>query len=228
MKVKIGEIAKLLDVSVTCVRKWSDDGRLKFSINAAGTRYYDPDDLYHEGKAKEDVKTGKRDIFYCRVSSNHQKEDLERQIERAKELRPNAEIVKDIASGLNWKRKGLRSVIKRAIEGEVGKIYVFHKDRLCRFGFEILQYIFELHQVQLLVLDSENHKSREQEMSEDVLEIMHVFSCSLYGKRGHKKFQAKNSIQVSNGTSKDVDSGKESEIASEDQSIGTEEDDGTL
>lgn len=225
MTVKVGDVAKILDVSTHCIRKWSDAGKLKYRTNAVGTRYFDPDDLWADPEANtqaEQKKDDRNEVFYCRVSSRKQKDDLERQISKAEELYQGIEIIQDIASGLNWKRTGLRNLIKRITEGKISTVYVFHKDRLCRFGFEILEFIFSLHQVKLVVLDRENEKSREQEMSEDILEIMHVFSCSLYGKRKNSKFQTKDKLQITERFKKDV------EFRDEDKSGRIEENDGSV
>ena len=129
-------------------------------------------------------QTNKRNICYCRVSSSSQKEDLERQVEFFRCKYPNHEIIKDIGSGLNFKRKGFNSILDFAIKGDIGEVVVTHKDRLCRFGFELVLRIIESTNGKILVLDKEE-TSPEKELVNDILSIITVFSSRLYGFRSN-------------------------------------------
>ncbi|EHL72874.1 hypothetical protein HMPREF1015_00553 [Bacillus smithii 7_3_47FAA] len=128
-------------------------------------------------------------VGYCRVSSNKQKDDLQRQVENMKKylesLNVEYEIIQDIGSGINYKKKGLRQLIKMINNKEVDKIVVFHKDRLLRFGFELVEYMANLNGCEIEVLDS-TEKTDEQELVEDLIQIVTVFSCRLQGKRANK------------------------------------------
>ena len=139
-------------------------------------------------------------FFYCRVSSKKQEGDLERQVSLAKEQYPKHNIIKDVGSGLNWKRKGLRKLLKEAHNGKVSEVIIFHKDRLCRFGFEILEYFFALNGVSLMVHDSGEQSATEQELAEDLLSIVHVFSARQHGRRGYNKIIQ---VQTEDGSSND-------------------------
>lgn len=183
--VKIGAVAEKLNVSVETVRNWTNQGKLHCIVNDAGTRYYDLNRLYE----REEKDNKKKRYFYCRVSSKKQEDNLKNQEKLAKEKYPNHEIISDIGSGLNWERHNLRKILKESIEGKVGEIVVFHRDRLCRFGFEIIQFILDKAGVKLLVHEQDIVKTSEQELAEDVIEIMHVFSCSFYGKRRYHKIE---------------------------------------
>ena len=204
MFVKIGEVAKHLNVSVQTIRDWTAKGKLKCTTTAGGTRLYDLNDLY-TGTIKSNEQ---RVVFYCRVSSRNQQDDLERQAQKAKKLYPEAEIVKEIGSGLNWKRKSFRNLLKRAVQGELSEVKVFHRDRLCRFGFEIFEYLFELCGVQLSVYEDDIIKTREQEFAEDLLAIIHYFSCSLYGRRKYEVHETQDiSTRETTGENSQIDAG---------------------
>ncbi|WP_293109145.1 IS607 family transposase [Moorena sp. SIO3I6] len=123
--------------------------------------------------------------MYARVSSRSQKADLEQQVQFLKSRYPEAEIIKDIGSGLNFRRKGLQSLLDRVLGGTCKYIVVAHKDRLCRFGFDLISWLCCKFKTKILVLDEKN-LSPEQEMVEDVLAVIHVFSCRLYGLRKYK------------------------------------------
>ena len=128
-------------------------------------------------------------IGYCRVSSNKQKDDLERQIENMKlyltaQGKP-FEIISDIGSGMNYKKKGLKELIKRISQNKVEKVVVLYKDRLLRFGFELVEYIASLYNCDIEIIDN-TEKSEQQELVEDLVQIITVFSCKLQGKRADK------------------------------------------
>jgi predicted site-specific integrase-resolvase len=103
-----------------------------------------------------------------------------------REKYPKAEIIKDIGSGLNFKRKGLLSLLERAMRGDSLQLVVAHRDRLARFGLELIKYIVETNGGELVVLDQTTY-SPEQELSKDLLNILHVFSCRMHGLRNYKK-----------------------------------------
>ena len=128
-------------------------------------------------------------IGYCRVSSNKQKDDLEQQIENMKLYLTSQgkpfEIISDIGSGINYKKKGLKEVIKRISQNKVEKVVVLYKDRLLRFGFELVEYIASLYNCDIEIIDN-TEKSEEQELVEDLVQIITVFSCQLQGKRASK------------------------------------------
>lgn len=126
---------------------------------------------------------------YCRVSSNKQKDDLERQIENMKlyltaQGKP-FEIISDIGSEINYKKKGLEELIKRISQNKVEKVVVLYKDRLLRFGFELVEYIASLYNCEIEIIDN-TEKSEQQELVEELVQIITVFSCKLQGKRVNK------------------------------------------
>lgn len=129
-----------------------------------------------------------KNVIYCRVSSNHQRDDLERQIHALASRYPNHVVVKDIASGINFKRKGLNSILELAMQRELGELVVAHKDRLARFGFELIESIIRKGGGTITIADGdkEETKSEAQELAEDLLAITHVFACKQMGRRRYR------------------------------------------
>ena len=165
--------ADRLSLCANTLRKYADEGRIETIRTASGHRRFDVD-----GFIGKSVKPAI--ICYCRVSSAKQKDDLARQIVFMRERFPQSEIVSDVGSGLNFKRKGLLSLLGRLLRGDKLTIVVAHRDRLARFGIELFQYLCAENGGELLVLDSAIH-SPETELTQDLLAILHVFSCRMHG-----------------------------------------------
>lgn len=184
----INKFSKILGVSAQTLRNWDANGKLHpHHTSSNGYRYYSHEQLNQVLNIKPNLD--RIVIGYCRVSSNKQKDDLERQIENMK-LYLNAqgrpyEIISDIGSGINYKKKGLKELIKRISQNKVDKIVVFHKDKLLRFGFELIEYIASLHDCGIEIIDN-TEKSDDQELVEDLVQIITLFNCKLYGKRANK------------------------------------------
>ncbi len=185
----IHEFSKLISRTPQTLRNWDTSGKLKpHHTGAGGYRYYSHDQLREVLQIKEDPKN-KVTIGYCRVSSNKQRDDLQRQIENMElylnTLNKPYEIISDIGSGINYSKKGLRELIKKITAGQVEKIIVLYKDRLLRFGYELVEYIANLYGCEIEVIDN-TEKTEEQELVEDLIQIVTVFSCRLQGKRANK------------------------------------------
>lgn len=174
IKLTPQQASEHFSVHVNTLRTWDKQCKIKTERTPGGDRRYIIE-------IREEVE-----ICYCRVSSPKQKDDLSRQIEFMKERYPNAEIVKDVGSGINFKRKGLRAILHRAIQGDSINLYVAHKDRLCRFGFDLIEWIIKRSFGKIVVLDKTN-LSPEQELTQDLLQILHVFSCRMHGLRNYRK-----------------------------------------
>ena len=170
--------AERLGLHPQTLRRYARQGKINFYLNSGGQRHYDVDS-YLRGKADPET------ICYCRVSSPKQRGDLQRQIAQMRELFPTARIVTDIAGGLNWKRKGLVSILERLHHGDKLQVVVAHRDRLARFGFELIQWLVEQNGGSILVLNQPD-ASPESELTEDLLSILHTFSCRLHGLRRYK------------------------------------------
>ena len=160
------------------LRRYSDEGRIQTIRTASGQRRYDVDAF---GRESADAVV----VCYCRVSSAKQREDLTRQVAFMRERYPDAEIVSDIGGGLNFRRKGLVSLLERLHRGDKLRIVVAHRDRLARFGFELIQWLAEQNGGGIVVLNNADY-SPEQELTQDIPAILHTFSCRLHGLRRYK------------------------------------------
>jgi predicted site-specific integrase-resolvase len=164
-----------LGVCANTLRKWADDGKIKFIRNPAGQRLYDVSSI-------EQSSSTCKSYCYCRVSSQKQADDLERQKDFMRNRYPQYDVISDIGSGINFKRKNLLYLLEQASLGNVKEIVVAHRDRLCRFGFELIEWFFNKYNVKLVVLD-DSKSSPQQELITDLLSIITVFSCRIHGLR---------------------------------------------
>ena len=183
----IAETSKLLNVTAQTLRNWDKSGKLKpHHTTDSGYRYYSQEQLNRILGVKD---TTRKVIGYCRVSSHKQKDDLDRQVENMRTYllaqgKP-FEIITDIGSGINYKKKGLRELVKLITQNEVDKVVVLYKDRLLRFGYELIEYIASLYNCDIEVIDT-SEKTEQQELVEDMIQIITIFSCKLQGKRANK------------------------------------------
>lgn len=190
------EAAKHFGVHPVTLRRWAKDNRIDYKKTQGGQRVYNI--------CTEPEKCEQKDkIIYARVSSHKQKDDLERQIEYLKTSQPSYKVVKDIGSGINFKRKGLLSLLEKADRGQLEEVVVTSKDRMCRFGFELIEWFFNKNNVKLTVLDKQD-KSPEQEFTEDILAILQVFACRWNGKRRYNLKDKKNKITVDINTEESI------------------------
>lgn len=184
----INEFSKILGVSAQTLRNWDANGKLHpHHTSTNGYRYYSHEQLNQVMNVKPNLN--RVTIGYCRVSSHKQKDDLERQIENVRTYliakgQP-FEIISDIGSGINYKKKGLKELIKLITQNKVEKVVVLYKDRLLRFGFELVEYIASLYNCEIEIMDN-TEKSEQQELVEDLVQIITAFSCKLQGKRAGK------------------------------------------
>ena len=184
----IHECSKILGVSAQTLRNWDKNGKLHpHHTSSNGYRYYSQEQLNQVMNIKPNLD--RMVIGYCRVSSKKQKDDLERQIEKMQlylmaQGKP-FEIISDIGSGINYKKKGLQELIKRIAQNKVEKVVVLYKDRLLRFGFELVEYMASLYYCEIEIIDN-TEKTEQQELVEDLVQIITAFSCKLQGKRANK------------------------------------------
>ena len=199
----IHEFSKQIGVSAQTLRNWDKNGTLiPHHTIASGYRYYSEEQLNQILNKKS--KNSRMTIGYCRVSSQKEKDDLERQIEHVTTYliaqgQP-FEIISDIGSGINYKKKGLQELLKRISGNQVEKVVVLYKDRLLRFGFELVEYIASLYDCEIEIIDH-TEKTEQQELVEDLVQIITVFSCKLQGKRANK---AKKMLQELTRDDKDL------------------------
>ena len=167
-----------LGVHANTLRRWADEGKIRYIKTASGQRRYDCSSV-------EKKSSTKKNYCYCRVSSAKQKDDLERQVQFMQSKYPDYTILKDVGSGLNFKRKQLRFLLEECSQGRVGEVVVAYRDRLCRFGFELLEWFFSQNAVKLVVLEQQEF-SPQQELVADLLSVITAFSCRVHGLRKYR------------------------------------------
>lgn len=186
--LKPKDLASMLNVSVKTLQRWDNDGTLKAYRNPKGRRYYTIEQYndvkgIHANENKVD-----KCIIYARVSNYSQKDDLKNQITFLQNF-ANAhglivgEVYKDIGSGLNYKRKNWNKLL---YANDISKVIVSHKDRFVRFGFDWFSEFLKSKDVELIVVNNET-LSPQEEMVQELISIIHVFSCRIYGLRKYKK-----------------------------------------
>lgn len=188
--VSISEAAKALGVTPLTLRRWDESGKLKPDlVTEGGRRRYDLSRLLPELHRREDA-SARKTVAYARVSSHDQKPDLERQTQLLQAYCAaqgwTHEVVTDLGSGMNYRKKGLRRLLDDIIADRVGRIVITHKDRLLRFGAELVFAICEAKGVEVVILNQGEDTSFEEDLARDVLEIITVFSARLYGARSRK------------------------------------------
>lgn len=189
--VSTKEARKCINVTTQTLINWSKTSKIRTRLSPSGFRLYNLQDLYSITGCTTPSKQKKK-IVYCRVSSRTQLDDLERQKSFMQSKFPNYDLVTDCGSGINWKRKGLQTILESTMRGEVQEVVVAHRDRLCRFAFELIQFIMEFNKTKLTVLNSEDGKSKDQELADDVLSIIQIYTCRKNGTRKYKSQKNKN------------------------------------
>jgi predicted site-specific integrase-resolvase len=201
--VNTKEARQILRITATTLRRWDKEGKIKTIRTPSGIRLYDKSSIFAflqpQGKNIERIK-----IAYCRVSSKKQVDDLERQKNFYRSEYSNYQLVDDIGSGINFKRKGLQTILELVMQGKVEEVVVSHRDRVCRFAFELIEWILIKNNTKLVVLDKTECKSQSEELAKDVLSIIHVFSCRENGKRKYICKGQKNKINSNNKPKKDT------------------------
>lgn len=184
----IGEASKILGVSISTLRRWEASGKLVPEHTPGRHRRYDIDKLKPEILASSDDMG--ITFAYARVSSSDQKDDLARQ-KQVLELYCaqhgwHFELLSDLGSGMNYHKKGLRRLLEAILAGKANRLVITHKDRLLRFGAELVFAICEAKNVEVVILNKGEDTTFEEDLAKDVLEIITVFSARLYGSRSRK------------------------------------------
>ena len=181
------DFAEMIGVSVKTLQRWDKEGKLVAHRSPSNRRYYTHKQYVdYVGESKKG-----QTIIYTRVSTTNQKDDLANQVEFLKQF-ANArgmivdQIFEDIGSGLNYNRKKWNKLIEDCMLGHISKIIVSHKDRFIRFGYEWFERFLQNNGVEFIVVNNET-TSPEEELVQDLLSIIHVFSCRIYGLRKYKK-----------------------------------------
>jgi len=193
------EVLKILGISPTTLLTLAEKNKIEFIKTLGGHRKYNIKKYLNDNKIKTDmdVKNEKEEekilkdkisICYVRVSTAGQKDDLVRQKEYMKEKYPNHLIIEDIGSGINFNRKGFRKIIKLGIEGKIKELVVAYKDRLTRFGYSLIEDLIKEYSNGSIVIETnKEEKDKENEIVEDVLNILNVYTAKINGMRKYKK-----------------------------------------
>ena len=187
---KPNEFAELLNVSVITLQRWDNNGKLKAFRSPTNRRYYTYEQyLEYKGINKED--NNRKTIIYTRVSTSNQKDNLKNQVKFLRQY-ANAkgiivdEVIEDYGSGLNYNRKKWNKLIDNCMQHEVNTIIITHKDRFVRFGYDWFERFLSKFNVEIIVVNNES-LSPQEELVQDILSILDIFSCRIYGLRKYKK-----------------------------------------
>jgi predicted site-specific integrase-resolvase len=183
---KIGQAAKLLGISISTLRRWELEGTLlPAKKTAGGTRYYSSEQLSGNQSSDHNLT-----IAYARVSSHDQKKDLVTQATLLSQYCIangwTYELIQDLGSGMNYSKKGLKRLLELILNHKIKRLVITHKDRLLRFGAELVFALCEVRRIEVVMINQGEELSFEEELAQDVLEIITVFSARLYGSRSRK------------------------------------------
>ena len=188
LEASIGKISKELGVSKDTLRRWEAMGKITSERTPRGHRRYDLAKIL--GMLPRAQSLRKATLAYARVSSHDQKNDLERQVNLLQSFCAangwTYEIIQDLGSGLNYQKKGLRKLIQSICLGKLDRLVLTHKDRLLRFGAELIFSLCEQFGVEVVIINKTDSATFEDDLVQDVLEIITVFSARLYGARSRK------------------------------------------
>lgn len=198
--VSIGKASILTGICQQTLRKLADTQSISCYKTPSGHRRYNVDSIKkmcttmvsstgNTITQQPKIPTIKKANFiYTRVSSKKQLNDLSRQVDFVQSTGSyeSFHVIRDVGSGINFKRKGFETILDACLQKTIGTVIVAHRDRLARFGFDLVQSLITKAGGTLIVIDDENNKTTEQELSEDLLSIIHIFSCRQMGKRKYK------------------------------------------
>jgi excisionase family DNA binding protein len=191
--ITVEQASKLLGVSTKTIRRWENEGKIKSIRTTGGHRRFLVADLI--GSKTDKSLT----IAYARVSSHDQKDDLKRQeivLESYCATKGYAfELISDMGSGMNYKKKGLIRLIKLICSNQVDRLVLTHKDRLLRFGSELIFSLCEIFGCEVVIINRSDDSTFEEDLASDVIEIITVFSARLYGNRSHKNKKIVEALQ---------------------------------
>jgi putative resolvase len=202
MFISIREASSISGIEHQTLRKMADTKKIGCFRTPSGQRKFnllDMQKMFNNNASDNKIKENEKiNYLYTRVSSKKQMDDLLRQNEFVRNYRKEYSsyvLISDIASGINFKRKGIETILDTCLQRNIGEVVVAHKDRLSRFGFDLLRLIIEKSGGKITVIDCDENKSSEQELAEDLLSIIHIFSCKQMGKRKRSNTNDKNTIK---------------------------------
>lgn len=183
------EAMEILGVCRKTLHTYDKDGKIETIRTVGGWRKYNVQKYLIDNNLEDMIikkQVIKKNIIYCRVSSHDRKDDLKRQVEYLLNKYPTYEVITDIGSGINFKRKGLKKIIDYGIKNELNDLVLTYKDRLCRIGYELIEYILTEYSKTNIIFENLEFKTPSEEITEDLIEIITVYSSKIYGKRSNK------------------------------------------
>lgn len=200
------QVRSTYNISDSTLRRLANANKIHVKRTPGGKRLYNVQTLFTDNEGHYHEQITRHKYVYCRVSSAKQINDLHRQEKYMASIYPNHVILSDIGSGINYNNKNFTKLLADTINGKVEELVIAHKDRLSRFNFQLLEKIFKLCNTKLIILDQDEHKSSEQELAEDILSIIHIFSCKEMGKRRYKNKTSNQDKKDKNESDKDANS----------------------
>ena len=189
--VSIGQASKILGVSISTLRRWDKEGRLVAEYTPAGHRRYKISAISSFNPLGVKQERGELPtIAYARVSSYNQKADLDKQVQVLEMYCASYgwkyRVIQDLGSGMNYYKKGLKELLELIANKKIGRLVITHKDCLLRFGAELVFTMCEMSGVEVVIINQGSEAPFEEELTDDVLEIITVFSARMYDARSHK------------------------------------------
>ena len=175
----------ILGCCTKTLQEWDKKGLIEVKRTAGGRRRYKVKKYADDNNLPELVKEPeiRRNVIYSRVSSHDRKDDLERQTKLLQEKYPDYEVVHDIGSGINFQRRGLQKIIQYAVENQLNEIVITYKDRLCRIGYDMIEFIIKKYSNGKITILNPSDENRTDEITKDLIEIITVYSSKIHGTR---------------------------------------------
>lgn len=190
--ISIGNAESFTGIGQAKLREFYKDGILKGFTTPSGQRRFNIEclrEFCNITTQAEKETVGKINFLYARVSSKKQSDDLSRQVEFLQKWAGDKVseyiVIEDIGSGINFKRTGFNAILDRCLQGVIGEVVVAHKDRLSRFAFDLIESIISKAGGKITVIQDSGNITSEQELAEDLLSIVHIYSCRQMGKRSY-------------------------------------------
>ena len=219
MFISIGDAESFTGIGQAKLREFYKDGILKGFTTPSGQRRFNIQclrEFCNITSQSEKKEVGKINFLYARVSSKKQYDDLSRQVEFLQNWAGDKVseyiVIEDIGSGINFKRKGFNAILDRCLQGVIGEVVVAHKDRLSRFAFELIESIVSKAGGKITVIQDSGNITSEQELAEDLLSIVHIYSCRQMGKRSYSRRTQTTSEDISSGNTPNQNSEEEDRL----------------
>ena len=178
----IRDACKILQLNPNTLRKWDREGKIRCVRLSNNFRRVPESEI----NRILGIKSNRMSFIYARVSSHDQKADLDRQIQKLQTVSPESHVVSDIRSGMKFNRKGFIELLELVEKDKVSAIYITHKDRLARFGFDLVEKVCNIHGTEIVETDGDEILSANEELTKDLISIITSFSGRLYGLRSRK------------------------------------------